>query len=218
MANEKGIKLVGAWHGFQKALSPNGLHSRLERQVRIANMRIGMQFEANVARSISAGIKPANSPLTVILKRGQSKPLVGRRGGDLQQATSFHRPIWTTVYLGVTRVKAGPEAVNIARIVHDGAVVDVAKYPQVRRKVFAMMREASGEKLRTKAQSSSRAGAMATVGSGGGGSANLWIIPPRRYIEDVVSSPAFKAFARKQWAEAVKLAIFQGKKGKQGGK
>jgi len=211
------LKLIGAWDAYRKAIDPAEFAQRLQLYVGKAHERIGRQFQARAQRAIREKVYAPNSPITVILKRGQSTPLVGRPGGDLFQALSFSIPDPFRVRLGVIRQRAGDELVNVARILHEGATIDVAAHPNVRVAVWAKVREAMGRRAGTKKAASSRASALSSLALGSsGGPKNLWVIPPRPFILEPVADPKFGAFARAEWTDAARLAIFGTNKGHKG--
>lgn len=217
MSDDFGFKLIGAWNAYQKAIDPAGLQTRLDRYMKQAGERIGRQFVARAQRAIRDKVYTPNSPITIILKGGQSTPLVGRGGGDLFQSITYDASNPYRILLGVLRAKASDETLNLAIILHEGATIDVGKHPNVRKAVWAKVREAMGQRATTRAAKASRTQAVAKLASGGTTAAkNLWVIPPRPFIAEPMMDPAFAAWARKEWTAALQLAIF-GPKGKHTG-
>lgn len=215
MSDQATVTLTGAWAAFTAAMDPHKFEARLRQYVGMANERIGRQFVARARRKITEKAYTPNSPITVILKRGKSTPLVDK--GDLNQAISYDLPDPWTVRVGVVKRKVTAEVWNIALILHEGAVVDVAKHPGVRRKVWAMVAESLGNrKGMNKAQRRSMTDAAGAVASGGGPRKDLWIIPPRPYIQEPLEEASFAVFARKTWEAAV-LAALTGKPPPPGG-
>jgi hypothetical protein len=226
-----GIKLFGDWNQLQNQLDPVKFAERLHRHVHRANSRIGYQFEARAVRAIRAKKYAPNSPMTVILK-GSSTPLFDR--GDLSQQITYEQPSWGVVRVGVVRAKAGSKAVNIARILHEGATIDVGANPKVRMKVWAMIRERLGDlgSLNSKQRKSvkSAAGKLGASGKKAGGrpltkkqlaylhaknsdgasspAPKIWVIPPRPFIVEPLNDAAFITYTRGQWSDAVRLALF----------
>ena len=219
-ASDEAMKLIGDWNAFQKAIDPKQFQARLQREVTRANARIGRDLVGRVRRSIRGKEFQANSPITILLKLGLSTPLVHR--GDLFQQITFHQPDWRTVQVGVVKAKgATDEQVNVAVVVHEGATIDVSRYPQVPRKVWMMIGQAmakSGLNRRQMASRAKAAGALAQKAPGGASKMqSVWVIPGRPYIAKHVLDPSFAVFAKSQWAEAVKRAIFGGPKPAGGG-
>lgn len=217
MSDEFGFKLIGAWNAYQKAIDPAGIQTRLDRYMKQAGERIGRQFVARAQRAIRDKVYAANSPITVILKGGQSTPLVGRPGGDLFQSITYDASNPYRILLGVLRQKSSEEQINLAIILHEGATIDVGKHPNVRKAVWAKVREAMGQRATTRAAKASRAQAVSKLASGGTVAAkNLWVIPPRPFLSEPMMDPAFVTWARKEWTAALQLAIW-GPKGKHTG-
>lgn len=214
MTDKVDVKLIGAWNAYQKATDPAKLEARIKASLATAGDRIGRQFVAKAQKAIRNKDYAPNSPITVILKRGQSTPLVGRPGGDLFQAISYDASNPFRILLGVLRQKAGEELVNIAIVLHEGATIDVGQHPQIRMKVFAMLREAMGRKAGSKAARMSRAAAIEGMSKAVGGPKNVWTIPPRRFLSAPLQDPSFRTFAAKTWSSAIRVAIFGSSKPK----
>lgn len=130
-----------AWERLINATNPEIFRKRLFRNFTIAGQIIGLKFQKMARDNINAGIFKKNSPLTLLFK-GSSKPLVD--SGELFTAITFSKIDAFTIVVGVKkrRQKEGEDSkVDIAKIVHDGATIDVNQHPQVRRAVFAKMKK-----------------------------------------------------------------------------
>lgn len=223
------ITLTGAWKAFTEALDPVVFRQRLERNLLRAGERIGRQAQARVRRAIRAGDFAPNSPITVILK-GSSKPLVDT--GALFQSITFDQPDPWTVRVGVLRARAGEKQVNIAAILHEGATIDVQAHPEVRAKVWAMIRQRLGDVGKLKgARKGAVISASAMIGMkpmtpGRKKALNaffasqpkppstgkkVWVIPARPYILQPLSDPGFGKWAAGEWGDAVRLTFLGGK-------
>jgi hypothetical protein len=189
------VTLTGAWAAYAKALDPVKFAARLKVAVERANKRIGRQFQADAVKRIRARSYADNSPITVLLK-GSSAPLVD--GGDLVQSITYDQPTWNIVRVGVLRMKSGDKLVNIAKILHYGAVIDVGAHPAVRRAVFAKLRAKLGKK---------KSARLAQWMGASGGRKDLWIIPGRPFLSEPLQAADFRAFARAQWVAAVRYAV-----------
>lgn len=228
------LKLTGAWSSYLKVLDPVEFQHRLEHEVRRANQRIGIQFQARARRAIRDGKYHPNSPITVILK-GSSKPLVNK--GDLVQQISYDQPTWNEVRVGLIKQKTGAKPINLGHILHEGATIDVTLHPNVRRKVWAMVRDAlgpgrrlnqlqrqsvgaaatslgmalGGKKPRKKPMSKRQLAAMwANVPSVSGGGKKIWVIPARPFIREPLEDGAFQKWVRGEWVAAASRALFGG--------
>lgn len=203
------VRLIGQWRELEAALNPTDFKRRLDRELVRSFGRIGMKFVALARREITREQYRPNSPITVILK-GSSKALVDR--GQLFQAITHQVGLdGRSLRLGIVKRRTTPEVVDLALVLHQGAVIDVGRHPQVRRKVWAMV----GEALRASGLlSASRRGAVqrAAVSLGGGsGRSDLWIIPGRPFLEQPLASPEFQAYARSELAAAAKRALVGGR-------
>lgn len=188
------IELSPEWDAFESALDAKKFKARLAEHLAIANQRIGRQFVATAQRQIRAGKYAPNSPITAILK-GSSKPLVDT--GALFQGLSFATPDPFTVRLGIMRARAGDEVVNVGLILHEGATINVSSKPQVRRKVWSMVRRALAQ----------QGAAAAAALNPGGNAKDVWVIPPRPFIVQPLSSAGFQKFLRAQFEGAVRATL-----------
>jgi len=136
------VTLTGEWDDLISTLDPQRFRARLARQLVTAHNRIGRDFRRTAQGLIRAAVYAPNSPMTIALK-GSSKPLVHR--GDLYQSIGYALDGPYTLQLGLVKRKVGPEVVNVGLVLHEGATIDVSRHPQVRRKVWAMVRESLGK-------------------------------------------------------------------------
>lgn len=228
------ITLTGAWKAFSEALDPAVFKARLEKNLLRAGERIGRQAQARIRRSIRAGDYAPNSPVTVILK-GSSKPLVDT--GALFQSITFDQPNPWTVRVGVLRKSAGEKQVNIAAVLHEGATIDVGAHPQVRAKVWAMIRERLGSAGKLKgAQKGAVISASAMIGmkpmtpgrkralnaffaskpKAPSSGKKVWVIPARPFLVQPLDDPSFTKFVVREWGDAVRLTFLGGKQAASG--
>lgn len=226
------VRLWGAWKAVVAGLDPSKVQGRLERNIRVANARIGRQWVQLARSKIRNGDYAPNSPITVILK-GSSKPLVA--GGDLYQAITYTVPDWRTLRVGLFRARSGG-TVNIGIILHEGATIDVGAHPAVRRRVWAMVRAALGadrlaalnRRSRTSVLGAARELGMGRRGRlsqkqrayliatgkitprpiyGTSGGKRVWTLPARPFIRDPLDDASIGVFARKTYGQAIKAAL-----------
>lgn len=200
-----GVRLIGEWRKLRSALDPARVRSAMHREIEKANHKIGLAGRAFVVKSIKAQEYAPNSPLTIAMK-GSSTPLFER--GDLIQGITHDVPSWDRVRVGILRTRTnGAELVNVARILHEGAVIDVRKNPRVRAAVMAQLAKRLGEKRRgaSKKATVDAAAQLAIGGTRPGG--HLWIIPGRPFLRKPLTSVAMRSFTRERWAEAVRRAL-----------
>jgi hypothetical protein len=197
-----GAKLTGDWRALMRALDPARVKAAIHKEVAKANARIGLKGRALVVKSIRARDYAPNSPITIAIK-GSSAPLVDK--GDLIQSITYSVPEWYRLRIGV--LKQTPAQLNIARILHEGAVIDVRKHPKVRAAVMAQVAKKLGEKRRgaSKKVTTEAAAQLATSRSRPAG--HLWIIPGRPFLRRPLTSPAMKRIAREEWRIAVRKAL-----------
>lgn len=228
------IKLGTEWRDLIDAIDAPKFEARLYRGARIASERVGQYFQREARRAIRRRDYVRNSPITVIMK-GSSTPLVD--GGDLFQGLTYEVPEPFNVRLGVMRRKVGDKAINVAAILHEGATIDVGKHPQVRRAVFAKLRDQlSADRLaalnprsrgavrkaagqlgmggkRSKLTEKQRKYLMAKarqegrLSSAPGRGKQVWVIPARRFILDPIAAPGFAEFVVDQYGQAVRAAL-----------
>lgn len=198
-----GVKLTGAWSSFAKAMDSDAFRKRLEANLKLANGRIGQQWQARARREIRAGAYAPNSPITIILK-GSSKPLVA--DGDLFQSLAYDASDPYKAKVGIFRARSGEKAVNVGLVLHEGATIDVGANPQVRKAVWAKVREKLSLTGKLgKASKSAVTGAAASLG--GGAAKSIWTIPPRPFIMSVIESGSFQAYTLKTWNQAVRATF-----------
>lgn len=197
-----GATLIGDWRRLKAALDPERLRARLHREIAAANKRIGLKGRALVVKSIRARDYAPNSPITIAIK-GSSAPLVDR--GDLIQSITYSVPEWYRLRIGV--LKQTPAQLNIARILHEGAVIDVRKHPKVRAAVMLKLADRLGKKRTgaSKKVTTEAAAQLATARSRPAG--HLWIIPGRPFLRKPLTSAAMRRIARDEWRIAVRKAL-----------
>lgn len=220
---KSGVKMIGAWESFEKSLDPVAFKTRLDRNLLTAHRRMGRQFVRNSRRLIRAGSYAPNSPITTIIK-GSSKPLVDK--GDLFQSITFDADS-RMVKVGLIRAKSSPSAVNLGITLHEGATIDVRKHPQVRKRVWATVRDrlspaqmaALGTKSRRSAgRAAGKVGRKMTdrqrraffarqPKTSGSGKA-IWRIPARPFLAKPLGEARFVRFVRDTWEDAVKISLF----------
>ena len=226
------VTLTGQWRAFVQGLDGNAFQRRLHGELLKANELIGKRFQRQARGLIRAAVYAPNSPMTIILK-GSSKPLLDR--GDLYQAITYDVEGPYAVKVGVIkhRLKEG-NALDVAWILHEGATINVAQHPKVRRKMWAMLRErmANLAKLR-KPRREVVLKAAAAMGLGRKRrftrkqiayliatgkisvpgrqykptSNPIWTIPARPFIGRPLSDPEFPVYAVKRWEAAVKRSL-----------
>lgn len=225
------VRIVGEWKAIENALSPEEFEARINHFLPLAHERMGRRFVRDARRLIRSGAYAPNSPLTVLLK-GSSKPLVDK--GDLFQSITFENTRWPgrrfviSTALGVIKRKAGPRAVNIAQVLHDGATIDTRRNPAIRRAVFAKARDALAKAGRSKSASArarraaaralgvrapltrrQRAAMFARMGGRARAGSGVWVIPGRPFITRPFSDAAFQIFVRDTWEKAIRRAVFR---------
>ncbi len=195
------VHLTGDWERMIKALDPAVFRANLAREVEMAHARIGADFRARAVRAIRAQHYAPNSPITIAIK-GSSTPLV--RGGDLIQSITSARPKWDELRLGIMRGAMGAEFVNVARILHEGAVIDTRLHPEVRAAVMARVAAGARAKRRGASKRATQAAVDALSSRTGSG---LWVIPPRPFLAAPFLDPRFRAVVRAEWGLAVRRAF-----------
>ena len=228
------LRLSREWDDLIKSLDPASFKRRLAVQIMRANERIGRDFQRIARGMIRSGDYAPNSPITIALK-GSSKPLVDK--GDLFQGISYELDGPYTVRLGVLKRKVGQQVINVGLVLHEGATIDVSAHPQVRRKVWAMLRKAVGADrlaklnpksrkavkaaaadLGIKATGRSRRGMFGALKAKGvlqarpasGSGRQVWVIPARPFLARPAQDAAFHKLLLGHYSDAIRAA-FQGK-------
>ena len=226
------LSLTGQWRQFVDGLDGNKFQRRLHAELLRANELIGKRFQRAARGMIRAAAYAPNSPLTVILK-GSSKPLLDK--GDLYQAITYEVEGPYAVKVGVIKHRLkGATTLDVAWILHEGATINVAQHPKVRRKMWAMLRErmagigklskprrevvlaaAKGMGLGRKRKFTRKqiayliaTGKISKAGPQHKPTSNpVWTIPARPFIARPLSDPEFPVYALKRWEGAVKRAL-----------
>lgn len=202
-----GVRIYGDWTTAMATLDPVAMRQRLDRSLTVAWHRIGRKFQAIARGRIRADEYEPNSPITVILK-GSSKPLV--RHDDLAQSPTYEVVTPRRLRVGLIRQRAGAEVVNVGIVLHEGATIDLVAHPNVRIKVWAMVREALGRYgTLNRRQRGSVGRAVASLG-GSGKRRDVWVIPAQPFIAEPLESDEFNAYARAQLIEATRTALAKG--------
>ena len=208
------------------------LKARLAKALPRAAERVGREFTKLARGKIRAQDYAKNSPITVILK-GSSTPLVDK--GDLFQGITYQVVDPYTLRLGVLRQRSGTQVVNVGLIVHEGATINVKQHPNVRRKVWAMVRDRLGPtrmaalnaRQRTSVRgaahtlgltvraTASRRKVMAYLfatgkipkGAPAARASDVWIIPARPGLAAPAQDPTFHRAVERHYGEAVQAAF-----------
>lgn len=213
---------IGNWDAMDRALDPSRLGASIEGHQRKALKRIGEKFRAMATKAIRDKRYESNSAITIALKGGKSTPLAN--SGLLSQSITYVIPEGTLdLWVGANRNAVHKDesgktvsTANLVRILHDGASVDVQKYPKVRIALMARLREAAkkgnpGAKriiaaMKLAAKASNR---KAAQWSGYGKGKSIYVIPPRPFLLDVLKDPEFVAFVQAEIHGAMTRALMQ---------
>ena len=226
------VQEYGDWERFIYQLEPTRFTRALHKEVARANARIGSEFQRRARKAIQGAGYAGNSPMTVAMK-GSSKPLVD--DGDLMGALTWaqDRVDPMVVWLGLKRYA---KEANIGRILHDGATVKVTpgmrrllfarltklakgkgRKARKAREFLAQWQDPSKPKGTGRLKGGGKAkqrrfvfaklreeGKLARVGPP---AKDVYVIPPRPFIEAVVRTDDFRRFALKEWSEAFERAL-----------
>lgn len=212
MAARDGFRLDAGWEKFKRAVTPSRYTPVLRRHVAKATERNGLVVERRVRKEIKRGVPPTNAALTISLKGGRGKPIVGTPGADMFNSVTHIVESWNTAIVGVKRTTTrGGKEYNVAEIVHDGATVRVT---QAMRTMFQVLAWAS-EKWR----------AGLPIPHLEGRAAELWAlskkkiffplkpstsvirIPTRPFIRYTFQDREVKRIVQANWEHAVNLAF-----------
>ncbi len=183
-------KNITSYQAFQKRLNRN-----LERATKLN----ALAAVKTMRQVITLGGFAPNAPLTVALK-GSSKPIVA--GGDLfQSITSQEVP--GGYFVGVLRTDDG---YDVVRIVHNG--ISIAVTPAMRWMFLLLSKASSGEmdpgKLEGRASELySKFQSWKPLSE----STSAIVIPARPFVTVTFERPDLIALCKKNWAEAVRLAL-----------
>lgn len=176
------FKIKGA-KSFWRALAPKKISADMKREVSKALDLTSLQVVKEIRKNIQGGRFLGNAALTAAIK-GQNKPLVDF--GQLFQAIGFKRVGEYERQVGVTKMSG--DALNIAMVVHNGAVIKVT---DKMRGLFFLLWLASMDRI-PKSELRGRAAELFKRMPGGwkplSESTTHIRIPPRRFIDEVFKS------------------------------
>lgn len=202
---DPGIRLTGPWARLAGLLSDSRFGPAVRGNIRkatVANAHlVKMEVRENIRRGVHANGRVPNAPLTIAIK-GFNKPTYD--SGGMARSVRSKVVSDTRAEIGFTKSDGYGE---IAKIVHDGAVVPVTP---AMRGMFAILHAVSiGEKDPSELY---------------GRAAELWermpgrwlpisagtseiVIQPRRFVLEVIEADAVRKAVAKNWTEAVAYAI-----------
>lgn len=204
MATKGGITFVPdkGWRQFERAIDKTRAGRAVSKHMALATRRNGLIAVKAIRAAIRSGKGfEANAALTIDIKKSQ-KPLVDK--GGLFQSVTSQVVDKKTVFAGVLQTD---ELFNIARALHEGAVVPVS--PKMRN-MFRMLWWASIGNIDPSELT--------------GGAALLWerkpgdwlplkesttaiIIPGRPFVEVAFASPELAMKAKENWQKALASAF-----------
>lgn len=224
-------QLSADWADLLRTLDPNSFKRRLAHNLERAGHRVGREYVRIARGLIRSAVYAPNSPITVILK-GSSKPLVDK--GDLFQGIGYELDGPYNLRMGLLKRRVGQQVVNVGLVLHEGATIDVSAHPQVRRKVWAMVRKAVGAdrlsklnsrsakavkgaaaQLGIKATGRSRRGMFGAMKAAGtlqarpraGTGRQVWVIPARPFLSTPAADPAFAKAIELHYGDAIRAAF-----------
>lgn len=199
--------MYGDWNKAIRTMDGDRFLRDLAKHGAAANERSGLAFVALASKAIVQKKYAPNSEVTVALK-GTSSPLIGGGSGSTLVASLTHDvPAGGLIlWVGVNRnAKSadGTELAPIAKYLHDGFTVDLQKHPKVRIAVMCRLREAAKGKGRGAKQARDLIAAMRK----NPGHKDIWVVPARPFIGDVVEGEAFGVIFLDNASEAVHAAL-----------
>lgn len=175
---------------FGRLLDPDGFRDRLITNIGRATLRIALDAEREIKEDMTKGKFKKNSPVTSFLK-GSSRPLVNT--GELLKAINARVTEWDQAVVGVIKAAAkrdkkgkfvshDKKLLNVARIVHEGASINVTK--KMRMFFFILARENPGQVRPIKSTT------------------KVIVIPPRPFLESAVKNSQVSKYET-MWANAI---------------
>lgn len=196
-----GFKMDKGWKKYARATDAATFRRVLQKHVGTATLRNAQVIQRRVRKRIQTGVFRRNAALTVMIK-GQNKPMVG--GGDLFGAITHVQEDWAHAFVGVLRTNG---AFNVARVVHDGASIDVT---EKMRRMFMMLWLVSEGQM----SSSSLTGRAAELWRSAPGGwfplkegTKKIVIPSRPFIRSVFRLKSTKTTVKGNWERGVQRAF-----------
>lgn len=166
----------GDWDSFDRMLDADRFAKLMKAELKAAYRRLGIYARALIRRRITAAQRYKENSLVTELLKGGTTPVLAKR--KLYESIEFEvRDTAEGAVELVVYVKGSPKTSSgrtIAEIVHDGAVIRVT--PAMRAALFARL---------------ARKGVLGQLPPTGPAK-EYWVIPPRPFIRDPMSSPVYR--------------------------
>lgn len=121
------MKRVGPWDRLLTIINPVNFDRRLDKNIRIAHRRVGLDYRKDVRTAIRGKKYAPNKAMTVAIK-GSSTPLVDN--ADMINAIAIKVDGSDSVEIGIKRSatgSGGKKLWNVAEILHKGVTVTVTE-------------------------------------------------------------------------------------------
>ncbi len=203
------FKLDENWRKMQFKLDPKRFGSVLESELRRATTHSGQQIVGAIQRSMGSARYQRNAPLTILIK-GNRPSLIDT--GELRRAVTFYLANKQTVFVGVRHGERanGMDMVELAQILHEGARIRVTPHM---RGLFSMLASVGRGEIDA-SRLTGRAAELANILGPRIGeirplrpTTNVIVIPPRRFIEDILRNRAIRDKIKANWEAALSRAL-----------
>jgi len=208
MPKELAIRFDGGWAKYREAVSWARFEPILRKHVGKATERNALSAVKQIRKEMKAGVPPRNAKLTITIKGGSGKPLVGTPGADLFSSATYSLESWDKAIAGVKRTSGN---YNVALIVHEGATIKVT--PKMRGMFDVLFRASRAHKEgRPIPKLTGRALAIWEASKKKRfyplkPSTTVIRIPKRPYVRYAFQDLGLKRLVQEQWSTAVQKAF-----------
>lgn len=201
MGSKVTFKMDDGWKRMARALDPDRFNAALQKHVGQATLRNAQLLQRRVRKRIQTSVFKRNAALTKMIKR-DDKPMVGK--GDLFQAVTHVQESWNRAFVGVLRTSGD---FNVARIVHEGATINVTD----KMRAMFMLLWLVSEGRESSAVLTGRARDLWEQAPGGWfplkESTRKIVIPSRPFLDSTFRLKSVRDATKGNWERAVQRAI-----------
>lgn len=184
------------WAAFAKALDSKRWAKLAQGNVNRANGRIAFRIRAISRRLIQTKAFDQNAALTVAVK-GSSTPLVDT-GQGLWGALTIVQPTWDKAFVGVLKSDG---KYSIAKALHDGTKIKVTE--RMRAMFYYLWLKSMGRNVELTGRALELWERRSTGWKPLKRDTQAISIPERPYILSAFQDPKLRAYAQRQWRDAV---------------
>ena len=181
------LKTFGDWNRLGNILSVPNFTPILEKNIRVANKRIALEYRKKVRADVKSKKYARNARMTIEMKKGKATPLIDQN--DMMASINIFEidpyNVEVGIHRNVPRKDGKGKMWNLAVILHDGTTIKVT---EKMRRYFEFQHRRGVPGWRPLSPSTS-----------------VIRIPPRPFFETPMKG--FRTTAQKHWKEAIEASF-----------